>query len=192
MKPKMNKSPARKKTKKTLPAPPKKEASLPVSQPIPPLSSINIAKILSGFLSFRSSVKDLRQSIQKIESMMDSAYQMFEVASKVMSQKSRGKSDFPSLPPGESPFSPFSVKETEKNPFPSFMDEEEDIPVIRLPEPPGPGPFSSFPGLPFLQNLNLQQIFSLISSPLVQRFITNLFKAKTATVSQRQTKRKQG
>lgn len=45
-----------------------------------PLSTINLVSILNSFYTIRSTVKDLRVSLEKLDSAMDSAYQMFEMA----------------------------------------------------------------------------------------------------------------
>ncbi|MFC7442141.1 hypothetical protein [Laceyella putida] len=129
----------------------------PVAPHFPQLPSANIAKILSGFMTFRSTVKDLSQSIQRVENMMDNAYQMFEIATKVMSNMNQ-QGGFPSLPGGNRP--------------PSTLDE--DIPVIKMPfdDEPTPGPF---PGQ--MPSFNFGNIFSLLQSPLFQRLISGFFRS---------------
>lgn len=179
---------ATKRTNKELTATTKKVNPPPASFPNTPLSSINIAKILSSFLTFRSSVKELSQSIQKIEGMMDSAFQMFEMATR-MFQQNRGNM-FPPLPPGQRPFPSLNARNQQNHrPFDFFEDEE--IPVIDLPEPRERFPSSR--NTPSLSNINFQQILSLISSPLIQRFISQMFKPKSVpTISQGPSKKKRG
>lgn len=177
-----------KRTKKQLtPASKRKPKAPSTTLPAPPLSSVNIAKILSGFLTFRSSVKELSQSIQKIENIMDSAVQMFEIASKVIRQN---HSNMPlPLPPGEQTFLPLSSRKRSKDR--SFEFSDEDIPIIDFPELDERYPAA--PGSSIFSNINWQQILSLISSPFVQRLITQLFKPKSSpTISKKSIKKKRG
>jgi hypothetical protein len=162
----------------------------PPSGPNPPLSSINIAKVLSGFLTFRSSVKELSESIQKIEKIMDSTFQVVELASTMLQQHHR--SLFPPFSSGEQPYAPFTARNRKKNrPLNLINEDDEEIPVIRLPEPREP--FLSPSGPPFLPNINFQQILSFLSSPLIQRLVSQFFKPKsTPTISRKAVKKKTG
>lgn len=156
MKAKKKKKPVSKKTTK-----PKKRAATPpaVKQeetatvlPFPQLNSANIARVLSGFMTFRSTVKDLSKSLQRVENMIDNAYQMFEIASKVMSQtKQQG---FPALP------------DEQRSP----STAEENIPVIRLPEEGSPPGFAGQ-----APSFNFGNILNMLQSPLFQRILSGLF-----------------
>jgi hypothetical protein len=160
-KPQSHKKTAKKQTK------PNTTLVKPLEETMPPLvfpqlSSASIARILSGFMKFRSTVKDLSQSIQRVENVMDHAYQMFEIATKMMAHaKQRG--GFPALP-------------GEKRP-PSTLDQ--DIPVINLPfdnDPPNGSPGQQTP-------FQLGNILSLLQSPLIQRFIASLFRPSQPTAA---------
>jgi hypothetical protein len=127
-------------------------------------------------MTFRSTVKDLSQSLQRMESFMDSAYRVFEMASSMMGKSGkRGSTNpFGLLPP---------VPNTKK------VDEEE-IPVIRLPFERQGEP--SLPLAPLLRNLNFNQLWSIIQSPLFRNLISSLLKSKQTATTSSQSKRKQG
>ncbi|MBD1371635.1 hypothetical protein IC620_04595 [Hazenella sp. IB182357] len=133
------------------------------------LSSINIAKVLTNFMTFRSTVKDVSTSIQKLEKMMDSAYDMFELSSQFFGDtKKRGKRS-PFLPP----------------PRPKH-EQGDDIPIINLPEGNHKGPLNSNflsmlgPLSGVLKNVDIAQIMKIMQSPFAQKMISNLLKANGA------------
>jgi hypothetical protein len=160
------------------------------------LSSINIAKILNGFMTFRSTIKELNTSLQKMENMMDSAYQILAMTSRMMAPGRRGGGRFPLLPPfGRNPGAPTGRRgmlppfrrnpdpppgwqTNQSSPFPA--DPDENIPVIQPPfdenrrsqEAPG------IPFAPLLQNMSIGQIMNIIRSPLFQKMMSNLFRSK--------------
>jgi hypothetical protein len=137
----------------------------------PVLSSKNIAQLLNGFLVFRSTVKDLSQSLQKVANVMDSALGMFEIASRFNRQSSFGRSEpSPMLPP-------FIQEERQR-----IKQEDDDIPVIHPPaELENAEPGLPFP--PFLKQIPLAQILALLQSPLVWRWLSELLKARKSTAA---------
>lgn len=190
MKTKVRKVASKKRTNRKPPSPTSAASRQPTIKPSLPfqLSSLNLAKILSGFMTFRSTVRDLSTSIQKVESMMDSAYRMFEVASQFMPQ---------SRQTGRQGNQPFSARPPFSNPNELGRPNEDEIPVIRLPmeerqgEPPFPFPRSNpnfnrrgrpggggFPFATLLQNMDLNQIMGIIQSPFFQKMIANLLQPK--------------
>lgn len=145
-------------TKTSLPSPPVQTAKTP-------LSSISLAQMLSGFLTFRSTVKDLSTSLQKMESIMDNTYQFFHLAQQFMGKKSIfGNQRRPLFP---LPKNPGNFNSTDS----SLPDEE--IPVINLPKNMGNI------GNPLLgrllRNMDLNQMMSLMQSPLVQKILSGFF-----------------
>ncbi|SEN27629.1 hypothetical protein [Lihuaxuella thermophila] len=179
MKSNLKKHASRKKPKK--PRPVKAQSEVPKHPILNQLSSLDLAKIMSGFMTFRSTVQDLSQTIQKLESMMNSTYQMVKIASQLMPMiRSRG---FPLFP------LPRSNNQSE---------EIEDIPVIHLPfedqVPKGSIGSRGYPGGPPgspLPNMDFSQILSILQSPIVQKLISNLVQSGKATTSS-YSKRKQG
>jgi hypothetical protein len=137
----------------------------------PVLSSKNLAQLLNGFLVFRSTVKDLSQSLQKVENVIDSALGMFEIASRFNRQSSLGRSEpSPMLPP-------FNQEESQR-----IHQEDDDIPVIHPPaELENAEPDLPFP--PFLKQIPLAQILALLQSPLVWRWLSELLKARKSTAA---------
>ncbi|MGA9173393.1 MAG: hypothetical protein WBZ33_05360 [Thermoactinomyces sp.] len=175
----------------------KPKSSVPSSSLLSQLSSINIAKLLNGFMTFRSTIKELNASLQKMESMMDSAYQIFAITSQMMGPGKRGARRFPLLPPfwGDSgaspnrranqilppfkgnPDAPPNWQTNQSSPF--SPDSDENIPTIQLPfderrDPETPG----MPFAPLLQNMNLGQLINILRSPVFQKMISNLFRFK--------------
>lgn len=156
----------------TAPATPKNQAvsKMTAFSGFPVLSSKNIAKLLNGFLVFRSTVKDLSQSLQKVENVMDSALGMFEMASRYNRQSFRRPDPTPMLPP-------FIQEEGQRT-----LQVDDDIPVIHPPA----GLENAEPGLPFppfLKQIPLAQILALLQSPLVWRWLSDLFKARKSAAA---------
>lgn len=181
MKPKTRRTASRKRSPKTLPTKPAPSKEKQTSLLPSPLSSINLAKLLSGFMTFRSTIKDLSHSIQRMENLMDSTYQMFEIASRMLSgsspQERRNLLTLLPTPKGKQP------------------EEDEEIPVIHLPfEEKRDSGSAGMPLGPLLQNIDFSQLLAIMQSPLFQNLISNLFRTnKSATVSTRtDLKRKQG
>ncbi len=142
------------------------------------LSSINIAKVLSGFMSLRSTVQDLSQSIQKIENMLDSAYKILEFTNHISSANRRHR------------HRPFSIPAPSRKERPKPTIDEE-IPVIEWPDEEKPN--REFPVAPLLQSINIGQIVEILKSPFMQKMIAQIFQPKPAsTSSYPPMKRKQG
>lgn len=162
--------------------PPAKPAK-PVKQPpeyLSQLSSVNIAKVLSGFMSLRSTVQDLSQSIQRIENMLDSAYKILELTNQISAANRRRKHrPFPMLAPSR------------EQRMPSQPAEEEEIPVIEWPDEGKPD--SEMPFAPLLQSINIGQIIEILKSPFIQKILAQIFQPKPVSASSYlPMKRKQG
>lgn len=128
-----------------------------------PLSSINLVSILNSFYTIRSTVKDLRVSLEKLDRAMDSAYQMFEIAQSLM-----------------------------KNGQPNAMNEHRP-PLQLLPPPKSrtsqPERMSGRPkqktddhplaGL--FENIDIGQIIGLMQSPLVQGLLKQFMSGSPPT-----------
>lgn len=174
--------PPRKKTGKTK-LPPAKPAESPKQPPdlLSQLSSINIAKVLSGFMSLRSTVQDLSQSIQRIENMLDSTYKILELTNHISASNRRRR---------HRPFSMLAPSRQEKK-RPQPIGDEEEIPVIEWPDEEKTNP--QLPFAPLLQSINIDQIIEILKSPFVQKMIAQIFQPKPAsTSSYSPMKRKQG
>jgi hypothetical protein len=136
-----------------------------------------------------------------MESMMDSAYQMFAIASQMMGSNRRrglGPGRFPALPPfggqlppGNSSPGPFPALPPFGGQLPpgnsphtpanqhqqSFPLQDENIPVLPFDDPPGPR-MPNFPFTPFLQNMNIGQLINILRSPMFQKMMSTFFKTK--------------
>lgn len=144
---------------------------LPRTTAIP---NINILKLMNGFVSFRSTIHDLSQSLQRLESMMDQTTKLFSVGRDARS----GKSPFvPQLPKP-----PVSKDEFKKKD--AFKDEE--IPIIRLPKMPPP----RSPFLRLLQYVDVGKVLNILQSPFMQNIFTQMFSAKAVPVRTNNTRPK--
>jgi hypothetical protein len=117
-----------------------------------PLSSLNLANILSHFLTIRSAIKELSTSLKRLENILDSLYKMFEIAQTFLAQQQRspGRPLLRLVPPRPQKKSPFGWREDES--------QSGDSPS----NPPAP-----FPG-----NIDINQIMALLQSPLVQNLLS--------------------
>lgn len=136
------------------------------------LSSINIAKMLSNFMTFRSIVKDVSQGINKLEGFMDSTFSMFRVAQQMMGQSSRSRNPFSFLLPSGKAKGQDSA-------------EDEEIPIIKF---PGENRKSKKSGTPpmlgsLMENIDMNQIFKIAQSPMFQKMLSSLLKGKAASSS---------
>jgi hypothetical protein len=171
-----NASRKKRRKKVTSPAKPVQPPGKAKPEPLPPMTSEHIAKVLSGFMTLRSTIQDLSKSIQKLENIMDSAYKIFELSNQMKSAQQAFPSQraFPMLPPPDREHTP-------------SLPREEDIPVIDWPDEKKADPPSLF------SSISIGQILELLQSPWIQRMIAQLFRPKTAsTSSYSQIKRKQG
>lgn len=136
-----------------------------------PLSSLNLASIISGFANVRSTIQDLSQSIQRIERIMDSAFRMFELAQTYMGNRNGPRRPlFPFGPPGGFRNRPPSLP---------FSDDNRD----------NPGPFSP-PGLS--GNLDLSQLWNLLQSPILQSLLRSFAKVSELPGPEDERQQKQG
>lgn len=136
-----------------------------------PLSSLNLASIISGFANVRSTLQDLSQSIQRIERIMDSAYQMFAVTQHYMANRSGLR---------RSPFlfgQPRGFRE--RPPSLPFPGGNRDAPA-----PPSP--------LGLLGNLDLRQLWNLLQSPMLQSILRSFAKVSELPEPKDERHQKQG
>lgn len=143
---------------------------------LPAFSSLNISKMLSQFMTFRSMIQDLSSSLQRMEKMLDSAYQMFEITQNFIGTRNQSRQSLLPTNPDRKPSS----------------DNEEDLPMINLPpdqESPIQSPFAQL-----FRQIDPRFLFQLLQSPLVQRLISQFFTApqKSASRIKLPTRRKQG
>jgi hypothetical protein len=131
-------------------------------RPIPATSAlpnINILKIMNGFVSFRSTIHDLSQSLQKLESMMDHTTKLFSVGRNLRS--------------GKGPF----VPQLPKPPIRRDEFKDEEIPIIKLPKmPPSRSPF-----IRLLEYVDMGKVMNILQSPILQNVLTQIFSPKQAT-----------
>ncbi|PTX59892.1 hypothetical protein C8P63_11036 [Melghirimyces profundicolus] len=142
------------------------------------LSSIDLSKMINGFYTLRSTLKDLSSSLQRIEKIMDNAYQMFEIANHFVGQ---GRA-FP-----RRRFRP-PLRLVKPN-----RHEEEEIPRLNLPGPDEEaGQGGSLSTL--LQNIDIPQMLKFLQSPFFRQMMTEFTQAKTSgyEADERGRKRKQG
>lgn len=136
---------------------------------VTPLSSQNLAKVLSHFMTFRSTIQDVSKSLAKLESILNTTYQMFEIFQRVNTLRKTNPSNpllslFTPKPPNpSSPSSPF------------------------LPLPPHPLNNNPTPKAPssLFEQLDIKQIFSLLQSPLLQGMLKMLFQQQTSPTRKR-------
>ena len=126
-----------------------KSERLPAFGPAP-LSSLNLANILSHFLTVRSMIKELSTSLKRLENILDSLYQMFEIAQTLMVQRRRTP---------ERPLLRLLPPRTQQSPS---GWQQGEFPSGDSPDSP-----ASFPG-----NIDFNQIMALLQSPLVQNLLS--------------------
>ncbi|WP_169835584.1 hypothetical protein [Novibacillus thermophilus] len=107
--------------------------------------------ILNSFYTIRMTVKDLRVSLEKLDSAMDSAYQMVEIAQSLFNNQSSGKGRPPLrlLPPDNR-----APKRRDKK---SERRQSDD----------------QLSGL--LDNVDVGQLMTLMQSPFVQNILKQIF-----------------
>lgn len=115
------------------------------------LSSINIMSILNSFYTIRMTVKDLRVSLEKLDSAMDSAYQMVEIAQSLFNNQpsSKGRPPLRLLPPD--------------NRVPKGRDKKSERQQSD----------NQLSGL--LDNVDVGQLMTLMQSPFVQNILKQIF-----------------
>lgn len=132
------------------------------------LSTPSLSTIISGFFSMRSTIKDLSDSLQRMEKIMDNTYRMFELATSLWGQRSGNRGRFPRPP----------LRLIRPNPGPHFSPErEEEIPQLNL--PPEDGKNDGNPSLARLfDNIDMSQILKVMQSPLVQQMLNSMIQGK--------------
>jgi hypothetical protein len=135
-------------------------------RPVPKtLPNFNILKLMNGFVSFRSTIQELNQSLQQLVSIMDRSSKMYSAG-----RDTTGRGPFlPQLP------SPPVNK-------PEFSDE--DIPIIKLPNMPN----LNSPLLRMFGNIDMNRMMGIIQSPIFQNILTRIFPVKQATTRARVTR----
>jgi hypothetical protein len=125
---------------------------------------------MDGFVSFRSTIHDLSQSLQRLESMMDHTSKLFTVGRDARAGKTPFVPQLPKPPVNKKDFNQV------------FKDEE--IPVIRLPKMPPP----RSPFLRLLQYVDMGKVLGILQSPMVRGFLSQMFIPKTAVTSSNTSK----
>lgn len=147
-----------------------KRQSKPQLPILPGLSSLNIAKMLSHFMTFRSTIRDLSSSLQRMERMLDSTYQMFEIAQHIMVQKPNRR--LPALPQPKS----------------KTTYDHEDAPIINLPSEDEDLPNPPFAEL--FKHFDPQLLMQILKSPMVQGMLSQfLTQPKSASARIRKKQR---
>lgn len=167
----------KKTTKVTSPPANTSPPSPPIQTAKSPLSSISLAQMLSGFLTFRSTIKDLSTSLQRMESIMDNTYQFFNLAQNFMGRRTPGPQNRPFFPMRPNP---------PNNQRGSSSESDEEIPVIQWPKD-GQNIGNPLLGR-LLQNVDMNQLLSIMQSPFIQRIITRFMGAPKAQTSQLPTR----
>lgn len=134
------------------------------------LSTPSLSTIISGFFSMRNTIKDLSDSLQRMEKIMDNTYRMFELATSLWGQRPGTRGRLPRPP----------LRLIKPNPGPHFSPEREDeIPRLNL--PPEDGKNDGNPSLArLLDNIDMSQILKVMQSPLVQQMLNSMMQAKTS------------
>jgi len=122
-----------------------------------------LANILSHFLTVRSAIKELSTSLQRMENILDSLYQMFQIAQTFMIQKQRI--------PGRPPLRLIPPRTEKKPPIEEWEGESSGAPS-------NPSPF---PG-----NIDIGQIMALLQSPLVQNLLSQWMQGMPSTDDRQQ------
>ncbi|MDR6224514.1 hypothetical protein [Desmospora profundinema] len=155
--------------------PPRPRAKQTPRPSSPELSKINLSTLVNGFFTFRTTVKDLSQTLHRLENIMDNAYQMFEMASQWAGSRGR---------PRRRP--PLRLIQPRRGPG-------EEIPHLDLPMEEGPmgrHPDSTNPLFKLMENVDMGQLFKLMQSPVVQQLLRGMMQARTPEAKTRA--RKQG
>ncbi|WP_044640251.1 hypothetical protein [Risungbinella massiliensis] len=168
------------------PTEPRKRPGLPGSL-LSNLKTLDMAKILNGFLTFRTTLKTLSSSIQQMETIMDSTFQFFDLAQGFFPKKNRPSLGTPPRANRERP------RERSND---ARLIEDIEVPDLQLPfasnnrrlaknSQSGPGNDSGeFSFANMLQNIDIQQVMSMLQNPMIQRMLSQMFQAKPASTSQ--------
>lgn len=133
---------------------------------IPSLNSINLVSILNTFYTIRSTVKDLRVTLEKLDRAMDSAYQMFEIAQGFIGNdrsRSGGRSPLRLLPSPNRMSNPPNRTNDMPQSAPDNNNQEDNNPLAGL-----------------LQNIDIEQIFAMMQSPIVQNLLKQLAQGESS------------
>lgn len=131
------------------------------------LSSIDLVSILNSFYTVRSTVKDLRVSLEKLDSVLDSAYQMFEIAQGFINRESSRPRRPPLrlLPsPGNRSSQAYRRRESPGQTERPSEDVQSDNPLAGI-----------------FENIDMEQIISLMQSPLVQGLLKQFSEGNSGT-----------
>lgn len=143
---------------------PRPQKRLPPRENKSDSTSSGLTKLITGFYTFRTTLKDFSESLQRMEKIMDNAYQMFEMATQFMNQEQ--------LPPGRPPLRLVQPRRREEE-----EDDEEVIPRLNLPlldgNPDSADPSSSHP----FQNFDFTQLLKILQLPFVRQLMSDLMQA---------------
>lgn len=141
----------------------------------PDLSTSGLTKMISGFYTFHSTLKNLSESLQRMEKIMDNAYQMFEMANTFVGEKQS--------PPRRPPLRLVQPQREEP--------EEEQIPRLNLPYLDGnPDPGTPSQPHPF-QNFDFTQLLKILQLPFVRQLLSDFMQGSSPQRGATR-KRKQG
>lgn len=185
----MKKSVSTKKKIKSKKSKPTKITPVSPQLPSPPqfsLPKLNIQKVVSGLMTFQTAVKNLSTSLQKMESILNSTFKLFTIASQVLPLLKQNRFSLPNLPfpsqtqqPTQLPRLPSHSQNQQPPQLPKppvFWDEE--VPVIHLPNDP-PMSQASNP----LNQIDLRRVMELLQSPMMQNFLRSLFESQSKPTS---------
>lgn len=169
--------------------PPRKETPFSIQSFLSNLNSINLAKLLDGFFTFRHTLKNVSHSIQQMEKILDSTYQFFDVAKSFRGNRFSG----PGLPSFlQPPSSDSSTQlESQKNRSSQGSDaknliDDLEVPKLQLPSPNNKSQENDFhPLAGLLQNIDISQVMKLLQNPMIQKLLSNLMRPKPAAGSEK-------
>ncbi|GGA38847.1 hypothetical protein GCM10007416_09770 [Kroppenstedtia guangzhouensis] len=142
---------------------PRQQKRLPPRETPSDSASNGLTKLITGFYTFRTTLKEFSESLQRMEKIMDNAYQMFEMATQFMNQKQ-------SIP-GRPPLRLVQPRREEEE------EDEEVIPRLNLPSLDG-NPDSDTPSSsPPFQNFDFTQLLKILQLPFVRRLMSDLMQA---------------
>ncbi|MFD1427777.1 hypothetical protein JOD24_002868 [Kroppenstedtia sanguinis] len=139
---------------------PRPQKRLPPREPQSDAVSDSLSKWINGFYTFRTTLKDFSESLQRMEKIMDNAYQMFEMATQFANQKQPHR--------GRPPLRLVQPRRQE--------EDEEEIPRLNLPPPDGDTDSVDTSSHPF-QNFDFTQLLKILQLPFVRQLMSDLIQA---------------
>lgn len=126
------------------------------------LGTINFAKIVDSFTALQSTVRDLRASLERLDRLMNSAYQLLGMFNGLARNNSFSNRQLPIgllPPPGDESWEQHSPTDTNN---PSDNETNNSNPPLS--------------GL--LEQIDVGQLMSMLQSPIVQQFIKQFLGGK--------------